>query len=567
MSMLLKFVRDQLRDSYARLLNMRGNRLWQNDDLPRAERYFRAAIAANKSLAPNYSNLGAVLMELHRYEEGFAMLEHAANLNPSDARILVNLGNAYYRSGRVKPAIDVYNNALEIDPGNIEASANLIRPLMEICDWDSLDRHLGKIMSTSTSSDPTAWRRRITPFDSLFLPLTRVQQLQIAQEAALRWTRTSARMQHAMVSRERITSSRLRIGYLSSDFHDHATAHLTLGIYGKHNRSRFEIYAYSIGYPDSSGYRKKIAEDCDIFVDVHDRSAREIAAHIANDRIDILVDLKGYTGGSRPGIFALRPAPVQVNYLGYPGTMGANFIDFIIADPIVIPESHSADYSEKVIRLPDSYQPTDDEQLIADYPVDRREAGLPAEGFIFCCFNTSAKIDKRSFSCWMKILARVPKSVLWLLQTSPAAQANLANSAYSSGIDPARIVYAKMLPKPQHLNRLRLADLILDTFTYNAHTTATDALWSGVPIVTLTGETFASRVATSLVRVVGVAHLATRTEEQYVDLAVAIAGDRERLEELRNKLLLSKKQCLFNTSRYVRNLESAYEEMYSQCAR
>ena len=563
--MFLNLIRDTLQDKYARFLNSRADAFWRHGDLPKAEKCFRSAVSASGRFAPARSNLGAVLMEMHRYDEGLSMLEHAARLNPKHPGILVNLGNVYYRSGRTQQAIDAYQYALALHPNNVAALTNLIRPLMEVCDWDTLDGHLQTI-ETAAAESGRNWLHLISPYNSLFMPLTSAQQLVVARYAALRW-------QHAAATSGRrgrkfadgaSPSKRIRIGYLSGDFHDHATAHLTQGIYGRHSRSRFEVYAYSIGCPDASAYRQKIAGDCDKFIDVHKQGAQEIAALIARDRIDILLDLKGYTGGSRPDILALRPAPIQVSYLGHPGTMGADFIDFLIADPVVVPDSHSADYSERIVRLPTCYQPTDDKQAIAKAPIARAAVGLPSEGFVFCCFNTSAKIDRRSFSCWLKILARVPNSVLWLLQPTPEAQINLAEAAGAADVDPARIVYGPFLPKPQHLARLRFADLVLDTFLYNAHTTATDALWSGVPVVTLTGGTFASRVATSLLHAVQCPGLATRNEEDYVELAVKLATDKNRLARIRNGLSTSGQRSLFNTTHYVKNLEEAYEDMYAQ---
>jgi predicted O-linked N-acetylglucosamine transferase (SPINDLY family) len=356
----------------------------------------------------------------------------------------------------------------------------------------------------------------------------------------------------------------LKIGYLSSDFHDHPTAHLTLGIYGLHDRSQFEIYAYSIGHADSGPYRQKIIQTVDHFKDVYALGDQGIAAEINNDGIDILVDMKGYTGGGRPGILALRPAPVQANYLGYPGTMGADFIDFLIADPIIIPPEHDVDYSEKIIRLPHTYQATDNQQEIGPVPADKASVGLPEEMFIFCCLNVSAKIDHASFSAWMKILLAVPQSVIWLLDAPATAKNNLAKAAQEWGVDPQRLLYAPILPKAQHLARLGMADLMLDTFICNAHTTTTDALWVGVPLVTKTGEAFASRVATSLLHAVGLPQLAVATEDEYVNLAIQIATDPARLSELKDALRHRENTPLFDTPQYVLELEQAYLKMINE---
>ena len=290
--------------------------------------------------------------------------------------------------------------------------------------------------------------------------------------------------------------------------------------------------------------------------------AIQIAQHIFEHQIDILIDLKGYTGFGRPEILALRPAPIQVNYLGYPGSMGADFIDYLIADPIIIPEGHAQDYSETVMRLPDTYQPTDDQQHVAQVAMDRASAGLPENAFVFCSFNAPAKFDRRTFSCWTRILAAVPGSVLWLLQPSELAQRHLNHAASTAGVDPSRIIYAPPLAKDQHLARLRLADLVLDTFVCNAHTTGTDALWAGVPMLTLTGETFASRVATSLLCAVGLNQLATRSEEEYLAIAVALAKQPQEIVRLKSTLRHATEKPLFQTDRYVRHLDAVFEEIF-----
>lgn len=565
--MFLKNFRESLQVRYARLLNLRGDYLWRKGEINEAEKCFRSAIKVCNSFALAYSNLGALLMGQHRYDEGFALIQNAAALNPNHAGILVNLGNALLLAGRTQQAVAAYQEAVRIDPENSNAAASLLRPLMDICDWDGLEKHFAHIQQRIATGQETDPSQLITPFNSLFLPLQRHEQLTIAQHAARQIVQAygSNRHKHKLLKERR--SGRIRIGYLSSDYHDHATAHLTLGIYGLHERNSFEVYAYSIGRPDTSSYRQKISRDCDHFIDVHKQNVPEIADRIANDGIDILVDMKGYTGEARTGILALRPAPVQVNYLGYPGTMGADFIDYLIADPIIVPENHARDYSEEIIRLPDTYQPTDDRQAISHTPVDRASEGLPEGVVVFCNFNTPAKIDRSTFSCWMKILLEVPDSILWLMKASPESTENLTKAADAAGVNPSRLVYALPLPKHKHLSRLRFADLILDSFIYNAHTTATDALWAGVPIVTRTGETFASRVATSLLRAVGLSELATQNEQDYVSLAVQLATNHERLAHLKSVLRNPTQKSLFDTARYVGNLDAAYKEMFARALR
>jgi predicted O-linked N-acetylglucosamine transferase (SPINDLY family) len=562
-TMLLKLLQRKWGAIRARSQNETGAKLWRKGRLPAAEKAFRLAIESNASYAPAYGNLGSVLLDMHCYDEGFAMLQKAAWIAPRHAGILVNLGNAFAMSGRLTQAIRTYQEALTIDGANTEALLNLTRPLMETCDWQGLARHLARIKACRPGGQPDDWLSLISPFNSFFLPFTRQEQLMIARRAAADLTKAIPKSRNRPRPLSRVPDDkRLRIGYLSSDFHDHATSHLTLGIYSQHDRNQFEIYAYSIGSPDDSHYRRKIVADCDHFAEVQNKSADEIANLITSDGIDILVDLKGYCGGSRPEILALRPANIQVNYLGYPGTMGASFIDYIVADHIVIPSEHEADYSERVVRLPNTYQATDDLQAVTEINVTRVAAGLPESNFVFCCFNTPAKIDQRSFACWMEILAQVPHSVLWLLETTPEVAHNLAAAAQSARIDRDRIIFSPRLPKAEHLSRLRLADLMLDTFCCNAHTTATDALWVGLPLITLTGETFSSRVATSLLHAAGLPELAMRSETDFIQQAIDLANNPHRLQALRQQLNTNKRHTLFNTRKFVRDLEDVYLEMY-----
>lgn len=557
--MFIKFKRQLLRWQSQRL-NKRGDSLWRQANLSGAETCFREAIAKNRSFAPAYSNLGALLMDLHRYEEGIDLLLHAAKLAPDHPGILVNLGNAYGRGNRSDLAVEQYLKALQIEPENAPALANVARALMDNCQWDEIDQYIMPLVERIRRHDPIALAA-MTPFAMFFLPTSRAEQLAVARYHTKVCLDISPSKFMGRFGKRRIEGSRIRIGYLSSDFHDHPTVHLSLRLYGLHDRKRFEVYAYSLGYPDDSHYRRRIQADCDKFTDVHSLDSEEIAQRIADDHIDILVDLKGLTGGGRPEILAFRPAPIQVNYLGYPGTTGAPFEDYIIADEIVIPEAHANNYSETVMRLEHCYQVTDNQQFIASERTDRSAHQLPNDAFVYCSFNTSAKLDRRTFNCWMQILLAVPDSVLWLLAPPTVAQDRLAAAAKFAGIDPRRIVFAPVLRKPDHLARLRLADLALDPLVCNSHTTGTDALWVGLPMLTMIGDTFASRVGASLLTAVRLHELITTDEKHYVELAVELARNRGRLRELRSKLADSAELPLFQTEQYVKDLERAFLDM------
>jgi len=353
------------------------------------------------------------------------------------------------------------------------------------------------------------------------------------------------------------------VGYLSSDFHDHATAHLMLSLFGLHDRTAFEIHCYSYGEDDGSTYRKRIREDSDRFIDVSDLGCAAIAKRIYEGEVDILIDLKGYTTGGRMHISAFRPAPVQVSYLGFPGTTGAEFIDYIITDRIVTPKSQSRYYSEKCVYLPHCYQVNDNAQTISKKEWTKSHFGLPEDGIVFCSFNQGYKIDPPMFDVWMRILRDVPESVLWLLVKGEIVKRNLRQEAEHRGVDAHRLHFAERLPKPDHLARLALADLALDTRIYNGHTTSSDALWAGVPVITVQGNHFASRVSSSILTASGLPELITNSLEEYRNLAVRLAQGLDQREAVRRKLIGNRSaRPLFDTPRFVRNLEKAYKAMW-----
>ncbi|RMD67904.1 MAG: TIGR03032 family protein, partial [Gammaproteobacteria bacterium] len=356
--------------------------------------------------------------------------------------------------------------------------------------------------------------------------------------------------------------SRLRIGYVSSDFRTHPTAHLMGGLLPLHDRKRFEVFGYSLRKDEGSPYRKRIMEGCDHFIDLDDLSDEEAARRIAGDGIHILVDLNGYTQHARPGIFARRPAPIQVNYLGFPGTLGAPWMDYIIADPFVLTEEEARYYTEKPVYLPECYQ-VNDRHPIAETGITRASQGLPEQAFIFCCFNAHRKIEPEVFHLWMEILREVPGSVLWLFREGDRSDAHLLEEAERQGIGRHRLVFSGFMEKSRHLERLRLADLFLDTFTYNGHTTTSDALWAGVPVITCPGESFPSRVAASLLRAVGLPELIADDPSAYRSLAIRLSRERPALSEIRSRLWENRlTHPLFDTGRFARHLEEAFLRLW-----
>jgi predicted O-linked N-acetylglucosamine transferase (SPINDLY family) len=358
---------------------------------------------------------------------------------------------------------------------------------------------------------------------------------------------------------------KIRIGYFSADFRNHAIAYLIAGLFELHDRNRFEVSAFSFSPNTDDEMRARLSRAADRFLDVHAQSDGDVAELAKKLELDIAIDLTGFTAECRLGVFSLRAAPIQVNYLGYPGTMAAECIDYVVADSTVIPEADRRHYVEKIVYLPDSYQVNDSKRAISDKTFTREELGLPQTGFVFCCFNNSYKILPEVFECWMRILTHVEGSVLWLIRDSETAVHNLRREAQAKGVSANRLVFAKRMPLADHLARHRLADLFIDTLPYNAHTTASDALWAGLPVLTRIGETFAGRVAASLLRAIDLPELITATQEEYEHLAIALATNPGRLQQLKYKLKRNRLTTpLFNTALFTRHIEAAYMMMYER---
>jgi predicted O-linked N-acetylglucosamine transferase (SPINDLY family) len=399
-----------------------------------------------------------------------------------------------------------------------------------------------------------------------FYVLTLSDSAALQKRAAELWVREECPPNDSLPAvPKRGRRDRLHIGYFSADFHDHATSYLIAQLFELHDRSRFRVTAFSFG-PDSQGaVRKRLKAGCDEFIVVRDKSDSEVALLARQRLLDIAIDLKGFTQDHRAGIFARRAAPLQVNYLGSPGTMGAPYMDYLIADRALVPAAHQAFYIEKIIYLPHCYQVNDAKRVIAEKSFTRAELGLPQTGFVFCCFNNSYKILPDTFDRWMRILSRVPGSVLWLLGDNPAAIRNLRREAAARRVDPQRLVFADRIDLPEHLARHRAADLFIDTVPCNAHTTASDALWAGLPVLTCRGEGFAGRVAASLLTAIGLPQLITSTLDQYEELAVRLAGDPGELAEVRQTLAANRLTApLFDTPLYTRHIEAAFAEIYAR---
>jgi protein O-GlcNAc transferase len=519
---------------------------------------FRQATALHPDFAEAHCNLGNVLQHRGDLAGAIAAYEKALAVNPDMAEVHCNLGAAYETQRRIDDALKSYGRALALNPELIGVRTQRLHLRRAICEWADHDKEEAAVLALASDK---AFEGIIPLFGLLSLNSGHPLQLTVAR----RWAR-SLRAKPCFTHRRPTAGERgrkLRIGYLSSDFFRHATAILMAGLFEAHDKSRFELVAYSHGADDRSELRHRLGKAFDQFVDLSNVDDRAAAQRIYDDKIDILIELKGYTQFARSEIAAHRPAPIQVNFVGYPGTMGADFIDYVIADPITLPMEQQAYYDEKIVHLPDTYQPNDRQRRIADRTPTRAECGLPDNGFVFCCFNNTYKLTPKFFDVWMRLVAAVPGSVLWLFDAHAHVKDNLRREAEARGVDPSRLVFAPRLMAAEHLARQRNADLFLDTLPYNAHTTTSDALWVGLPVVTLIGDTFAGRVAASLLHAVGLPELVTDTLATYEALALKLARDPDLLADIRSKLQNARLTApAFDTMRYTRHLEAAYARMW-----
>jgi predicted O-linked N-acetylglucosamine transferase (SPINDLY family) len=545
-----------LNPSHAEALSNRGGALYGLGRLAEALAACNAALRIKRDYAEALSNRAPVLQEFARLDEALDSCDAALRIRPDYAEAHCNRGNVLYDLGRLTEAIAAYEAALGVRPDYTEAASKLIHCRQCLCSWAGLAAQKQAFLEqfpTSRDNNP--------PFTLLTIDSTAEQQLVAARRYAKKLGGPVITPPCGLPR----GAGKIRLGYLSADFRQHPTSQLIAELIERHDRRRFDIIGYSFGPDDGSAMRRRMARAFDRFVDLRSLSHTDAAQQIRHDGIDIAIDLMGYTRDARPKILACRPAPVQVNFLGYPGTMGADFIDYVIADPICIPPGDEAFFSEKVVRLPDCYQPNDRQRQIAEQSPSRQDCGLPERSFVFCCFNNSFKITPTLFALWMRLLHKVPDSVLWLLEANPTMADNLRREAVAAGIGPDRLIFAQRLPLPGHLARHRSADLFLDTLPYNAHTTASDALWAGLPVLTCRGETFAGRVAASLLTAVGLKDLVTSSLDEYQTLALALAAEPARLASFKQTLSANRATApLFDSERFARSLETAFEQMSSR---
>ncbi len=538
----------------AETLSSRGTVFNDLSDYTAALADFDRALGLNPRYAAAHFNRSKSLAELGRNDEALIACDATLALQPEMAEAWFGRGFIFAKLRRPADAVTAYQRARTLNPELPLLKGNLLHQKMLVCDWDGIEDLIAEIevdlAAGKLAAEPFGWQGIASSEASL------------QRCAELTNTARFGKVPALKSSGQIVPNGKLRIGYLSGEFREQATSLLLVGVLEQHDKNDFEVVAFDNGFDDGGVTRQRIDHAVDRIVDISAMGDVEATSTIRAQNIDILVNLNGYFGRQRNGVFARRAAPIQVNYLGFPGTLGAGFMDYIIADPHVLPAEHRRFYNEKVAWLPHCYQANDDRRDMSAHVPTRADCHLPSESFVFCCFNNAYKITPGVFDIWMRILVAVDGSVLWLLEDNAAAVANLRREAELRGVDPARLVFAGRLPPAEHLARHRCADLFLDTLPYNAHTTASDALWAGLPLLTCEGTTFAGRVAASLLRALDLPELVARDSAEFERRAVALARDPEQLAAIRGKLDHRRLTApLFDTRRLARDIEAAFRTM------
>ena len=583
-----------LRPDAALLHNNRGNTLRE------LRRYAEALVEFDRALALDAEHLdarinrGNVLQDLRRHQEALAEFDRALAANPRVAMLHSLRAGALHDLNRYADAVESYQRAMQLEPANPEtiyhyavtlrawnrheeaavaltrllalapdwkyAQGDLFHSRAHCCEWAGYASHADQLVQAVAEG-----RKADTPFSFLAVTASAAAQRDCAEAFAAENYPASATPLWTGVP---YAHDRIRVAYVSADFREHPVSRLMAGVFERHDRRRFEICGFSLRPDDGSPASRRVRAALGSVVDVTGKTDAEIAASLRDAQIDIAVDLTGYTFGYRTAVFADRPAPVQVNYLGFPGTMGAPYMDYLIADAVVVPPGQEAHYAEKIVYLPECFQANDDRRGVGAMRPTRSAVGLPGSGFVFCCFNNSYKITPSLFERWLRLLQAVPGSVLWLFASRPVMVQNLRAEARRRGADPGRLVFAEGLPYADYLARMQLADLFLDTSPFNSETTASDALWAGLPVLTCVGTTFAGRVAASLLNAIGLPELITHSLPEYEALALELATNRKRLAEIRSRLAKNRDTYpLFDTDRFRRHIEAAYTTMWERYQR
>ena len=540
--------------NYAHAHNNIAIILANQGDLKVALKIFEQAIKCDPKFVQPYNNIGSIKLEKLQLQEALEFFDKSLKLDPQYVLPYFNKAAIYERLGKRKDAIDLLTEAVLIDPSFELARAQKLHQQAHICDWQGIE-------------DERSWIPKLGIHKQEIVPIS---LLSLEDSPGRHKKRSELYCKNKFLQKPLPFDFKIKerhkpihVAYFSSDFREHPVAYLIAKVLEQHNRDKFKVYGYSIKKIEKDHLHKRLVGSFDVFRELGELSDKEAALLSREDRIDIAINLNGYTQNSRTGIFAYRAAPIQINYLGYPGTLGTDFMDYIIADRTLITKDTEQFYSERPIYLPDTYMPTDNTRQISKKLMTRKEMDLPEDGFVFCCFNNNYKITSEEFEIWMRLLGKVKDSVLWLRKSNEWSENNFRKEAQKRNINPSRLVFAGTAIMEEHLARHKLADLFLDTFNFNAHTTASEALWAGLPVVTKIGRGFAARVAGSLLKAIDLSELITETNEEYEALILELATNEKKLLTIREKLKsnhLSKP--LFNTELYTKNLENAYLEVY-----
>jgi protein O-GlcNAc transferase len=545
----------RLDPAHAEALNNRGVTL---ADLGRTR---DAIVSYDQALAVRPDHIGALcnrakaLSALHRYREALASAELALTIDPADMEALLTRGNTLVRLRREHEAVACFEQVLTVDPGHPLAAATLATACMSVCDWDRVER-AERILNDGIAAASAI----VSPHMLLLLSVGGAETLACTKRFV---EYTLPAVPKLPPAQPRARGDKIRLGYVSGDFRRHPVGFLVPELFERHDRARFEVIGISFGPDDGSDIRARIVRACDAFHEVGAMSDRDAAQFVRDLGIDIAIDLMGHTENARTGILAARPAPVQVSYLGLLGTMGVGFIDYVLADKVVLPFDRQPFYSEQIVHLPDCFMVADSRPSVVPRVPARAQAGLPEDGFVFASFNNSYKFRRPFFACWMRLLAAVEDSVLWLLAANEATAGNLAREAALNGVDPARLIFAPPVDLAEHLARQRLADLFLDTLPYNAGATGIAALWSGLPVLTVAGEGLVGRMAASMLDAVGLPELVMQGLAEYEAMAIKLATDPALLSSIRSRLAANRStHALFDTARNCRHIEAAYTTMW-----
>ena len=546
----------QIKPDYALVQNGLGLILRRQGKMNEAIASFTRALQIKPDYAEALNNRGKCLFEQHELSRAVFDISRAVKIKPDFIEAHENLGRVLNEQDKPDKAVESFDHALKITPDDISIFMKKMFTQTKMCDWSAL-RKFEKIKTKiGVEGKP------VSPFNLLVAEDHPERQMRRAQKFALQPKKSAI----PLPAMPKVRPEKLRIGYFSGDFREFPGMYLMAGMLETHNRDQFKIYAFSHGPDADDQMRRRIVNAVDDFIDIRTMSDPDVAKLVIEMEIDIAINRNGYTRDGRNELFAKRLAPVQISYLGYPGTMGTEFMDYMVADQIMIPENQRQFYTEKIIYLPNTYQPNDNQRTIAQTTTQRSDFGLPDDAFVFCCFNKCDKIRPGEFHIWMRLLHRLKGSVLWLYRSNKFVEDNLHEEARAKGVDASRIIFADSLPHSEHLARHKHADLFLDTFNYNAHTTASDALWAGLPIVSMAGQQFAARVSASLLRAVGLPELITETEDEYEALIFELATNQEKLAGIKDKLMKKRLTSpLFDTEQYTRDFEQGLKLAYDRC--